>query len=163
MNKLLIVVVFFGALISCKQQDKKVGDDTPHPLAGEWRNVDLTVEYDKKNGQTTRVFAVDENTWEDSLQIRPIRTYFKSDGTFNSEHFDLNDSLILDPSGTWLIENDMITMITTKPFSDTTACEYKINGDVVTFGCWVDWDQDGSKDDWYLGTQKRFAPAKTDN
>lgn len=162
MNKIFLVALSV-VVLACQPQGKKAEENGIHPLIGEWRNVDLSVEMDKKNGEPSRVFKVDENTWEDSLQIRPIRTYFRSDGTFNSEHFNLEDSLVLDPSGTWSTADEMITMITTRPFSDTTACEYQINGDVVTFGCWVDWDQDGDKDDWYLGTQKRFASVKTDN
>jgi len=150
-------------MLSCQTQRKKTVEDMVHPLVGEWRNVDLTVEMDKKNGDVSRIFKVDVSTWEDSLQIRPIRTYFRPNGTFNSEHFNLNDSLVLNPSGTWSTSDNMMTMITTKPFSDTTACEYTIDGEMVTFGCWVDWDQDGNKDDWYLGTQKRFAPVKTGN
>lgn len=157
-----LLAVSMCILLSCQPQNKKAEESTVHPLLGEWRNVDLTVEVDKKDGDPSRIFKVDEHTWEDSLQIRPIRTYFRGDGTFNSEHFNLNDSLILNPSGTWSTTNNIMTMITTNPFSDTTACEYTINGDVVAFGCWVDWDQDGEKDDWYLGTQKRFS-TKTDN
>jgi len=142
-------------LISCsaKQPDqKKLTAD----LAGEWRNVTLRVELDKKQGEPTSVFEVNEETWESTLQIRPIRTYFKPDGKFNSEHFNLTDSLVLNPEGTWSATTDEITMITLKPFNDTTSCTYRIEGNVVTFGCWVDWDEDGEKDDWYLGTQKRF-------
>lgn len=121
--------------------------------------MSLSVALDKKHGESSDIFEVDEINWEEKLKIRPIRTYFRTDGTFNSEHYNLKDSLIMNPSGTWTASDKEIFMITTSPFSDTTSCTYTIKGDVITFGCWVDWDEDGEKDDWYLGTQKKFNIA----
>jgi len=141
--------LFFG----CQTPQKKAEE---HSLIGEWRNLTLQVELNKKNGEPTDTFSVDERTWELTLNIRPIRTYFRSDSTFNSEHFNLNDSLILNPEGIWFTNGDQITMITQQPFNDTTECSYSISSDVATFGCWVDWDEDGDKDDWYVGTQRKF-------
>ncbi|MFZ1805930.1 MAG: hypothetical protein WAU36_01845 [Cyclobacteriaceae bacterium] len=147
-----IIILFMG----CQPPQRKNQSEVVHPLAGEWRNLTLKVEMDKQHGEPTSIFDVNENTWEEQLQIRPIKTYFRNDGTFNSEHFNLQDSLVLNPKGTWTSTDKEITMITTDPFSDTTACSYTIKDNVVTFGCWVDWDEDGEKDDWYLGTQKKY-------
>ncbi len=124
-------------------------------LIGEWRNVSLRIEMDKNHGEPSSIFEVDDTTWEEKLQIRPIQTFFTEDGHFNSEHYNLQDSLILNPEGTWNATDNEITMITTTPFNDTTACSFNIVNDIVTFGCWVDWDEDGEKDDWYEGTQRK--------
>lgn len=150
----LVVMILFGCQVSSKDKT-----NNESPLHGEWRNISLSVELDKKHGEPSEVFKVDEMNWEDKLKIRPIRTYFRSDGTFNSEHYNLNDSLIMNPKGTWTATDKEVIMITTSPFYDTTTCTYAIKDDVVSFGCWVDWDEDGEKDDWYLGTQKKFNEA----
>lgn len=156
MNKYILIILI--AVVSCQntKENSSSQEEQLATLVGEWTNLTLHVEMDKKNGEPSSVFDVNEKTWEEQLQIRPIRTYFRGDGTFNSEHFNLQDSLVLNPSGSWTASEGKITMITTKPFSDTTSCTYTIKGNVVTFGCWVDWDEDGEKDDWYLGTQKRY-------
>jgi hypothetical protein len=150
----LLMTVFWNCQSPKEKQDVKL--DVSNPLLGEWRNLTLRVEIDKKQGDPSSIFEIDESTWESTLKIRPIRTYFKPDGQFNSEHFNLLDSLVLNPEGTWSATKDEITMITIKPFNDTTSCTYTVNDDVVTFGCWVDWDEDGEKDDWYVGTQKKY-------
>ncbi len=129
---------------------------TDNSLYGEWRNLTLKVELDKKHGEPTSIFEVNESTWESELQIRPFQTFFNKDRTFNSAHYNLQDSLVLNPHGTWTATTEKVLMITTAPFSDSTACIYSIKDDIVTFGCWVDWDEDGEKDDWYLGTQKKY-------
>ncbi|MBZ0244532.1 MAG: hypothetical protein K8H85_01165 [Cyclobacteriaceae bacterium] len=154
MKKYLFVFII---LFSCSSKSGENRESYKfESLVGEWRNLALKVELDKKQGRPSSIFEVNENTWEEQLQIRPIRTYFRNDGTFNSEHFNLQDSLVLNPSGSWTATDGEITMMTTQPFSDTTMCTYTIKGNVVTFGCWVDWDEDGEKDDWYLGTQKKY-------
>lgn len=154
MKKYLFVFII---LFSCSSKSGENRESYKfESLVSEWRNLTLKVELDKKQGRPSSIFEVNENTWEEQLQIRPIRTYFRNDGTFNSEHFNLQDSLVLNPSGSWTATDGEITMMTTQPFSDTTTCTYTIKGNVVTFGCWVDWDEDGEKDDWYLGTQQKY-------
>lgn len=154
MKKYLFVFII---LFSCSSKSGENRESYKfESLVGEWRNLTLKVELDKKQGRPSSIFEVNENTWEEQLQIRPIRTYFRNDGTFNSEHFNLQDSLVLNPSGSWTATDGEVTMMTTQPFSDTTTCTYTIKGNVVTFGCWVDWDEDGEKDDWYLGTQQKY-------
>lgn len=150
------VILLMLVLAGCSQATKEKGEVKENPLIGEWRNLTIRVEMDKKQGEPTSVFEANEATWEEKVKIKPIRTYFREDSTFNSEHFNLKDSLVLNPEGTWTATEGEIEMTTLKPFSDTTSCTYSIEGDVITFGCWVDWDEDGEKDDWYVGTQKRY-------
>ncbi|MEQ8423387.1 MAG: hypothetical protein RIA63_01665, partial [Cyclobacteriaceae bacterium] len=110
---LLIVGLF---LVGCQpsKQNNEISEENSteksSPLIGEWRNLTLRVELDKKQGEPSSVFEVDENTWKETLQIHPIRTYFRSDGSFNSEHFNLNDSLVLNPEGTWTATADEIVI-----------------------------------------------------
>lgn len=98
-------------LVSC--QTPKRESIAESPLLGEWRNMSLSVALDKKHGESSDIFEVDEINWEEKLKIRPIRTYFRTDGTFNSEHYNLKDSLIMNPSGTWTASDKEIFMITT--------------------------------------------------
>lgn len=152
------IILSFFCFVSCQPSNSTKGEVAVESssLIGEWRNLTLRVELDKKHGAPTSIFEANEKTWEEKLQIRPIRTYFNEDGSFNSAHYNLSDSLVMNPEGTWAVTGEEITMITTKPFKDTTTCTYSIKDGVVTFGCWVDWDEDGEKDDWYLGTQRKF-------
>lgn len=150
------VILLMLVLAGCTQGTKDKDEVKQNPLIGEWRNLTIRVEMDKKHGEPTSIFEANEATWEEKVRIKPIRTYFREDNTFNSEHFNLKDSLVLNPEGTWTATEGKMEMITLKPFSDTTSCTYSIAGDVITFGCWVDWDEDGKKDDWYVGTQKRY-------
>ncbi len=152
---LLIVAVII--LCQCQPATKSEGSEEDlNALIGEWRNTTLRVELDKKHGEPSDVFEVDEATWEETLKIRPIRTFFNEDGSFNSEHYNLQDSLVLNPEGTWSATEDEIVMITVRPFNDTTSCSYSVVDGIATFGCWVDWDEDGEKDDWYLGAQRKY-------
>lgn len=158
MNRIKYTILMFvmGLTVCCQAPKKDRDSAKDHPLVGEWRNLTLKVEINKKGDEPAGLFEVDESTWEETLKIRPIRTYFRNDSTFNSEHYDLQDSLVLNPEGIWIAADGEVTMTTTKPFSDTTTCTYTIVDGIVTFGCWVDWDEDGEKDDWYLGTQKKY-------
>lgn len=151
-----IVIAWLMICVSSCQTSKSENIADQNSLVGEWRNMSLRVELDKKHGAPSSIFEVNESSWENELQIRPIQTSFNKDGTFNSAHYNLQDSLVLNPEGTWTATAEEVLMITTSPFSDTTSCTYTIKDGVVTFGCWVDWDEDGEKDDWYLGTQKKY-------
>ncbi len=121
-------------------------------LIGEWRNVSLKVDI---HGDSLTVFEANEANWEQNVGIRPIRTFFREDGTYNSAHYTLTDSLFMDVKGTWKVEGDRLLMFQNTPAPDTTICITVINGKLVEFDCTVDWDGDGAKDDRYVGVQRK--------
>lgn len=95
------VILLMLVLAGCTQGTKDKDEVKQNPLIGEWRNLTIRVEMDKKHGEPTSIFEANEATWEEKVRIKPIRTYFREDNTFNSEHFNLKDSLVLNPEGTW--------------------------------------------------------------
>lgn len=156
------IIAITALLPSCKPTPAKEALKAPttlsEALVGQWRNLTIEVEQlTVHDSDSTSLFRVDSSNWEAKLGIRPIRTYFNADGSFRSEHYNLADSLVLNPTGTWkFVNDDLLEMITTAPFQDTTFCRTLLMGDTVRFDCMVDWDQDGQKDDRYIGVQKRF-------
>src|SRR5690349_324459 len=103
--KYLFTVVCF-LMLSCGSHDEK--ESTPHvrpeQLHGQWRNVSMKLEMKTyKNSDSTKTMLVTEETWEKIMGIRPIRTFFWFDGKYNSEHYNLNDSLFYNPAGKWII------------------------------------------------------------
>lgn len=99
------------------------------------------------------MFEVDRPQWEEKLKIKPIRSFFRADSTWNSAHYNLKDSLVYDPSGKWLIAQGKLTMLQLLPSVDTTIYNYNVRSDTATFEALVDWDMDGKKDDKYFGRQ----------
>src|SRR5688572_19611781 len=146
----------FLAFFSCSENSTS---DMPlsQRLVGEWRNVSLRLDMQTyKNTEDSKVFEVSEEEWEAKMRIRPIRTFFRSDGTYNSEHIDLKDSLVYNPAGKWQVVGDTLVMTDTFP---KVGASYKyqlvIKGDLAEFSGVEDSDGDGKADDLYFGTQRR--------
>ncbi len=155
---LLFAMVF---VISCgnDKKDKEPSGEKPslaQQLAGEWNNLYLKVDVNSKNNtDSNEVFEADLPQWEEKLKIKPIRTFFRADSTWNSAHYNLKDSLVYNPSGKWWLEGDRLTMLQQFPSPDTTAYTVTIKSDTATFESILDWDMDGKKDDKYFGRQIR--------
>ncbi len=148
LNPLFLAVLFF---LACNSSTK-TGDSLSGQLIGEWRNVSLKVDI---HGDSLTVFEANEANWEQNVGIRPIRTFFREDGTYNSAHYTLTDSLFMDVKGTWKVEDDRLLMFQNSPAPDTTICKTVIKNNLVEFDCMVDWDGDGSRDDRYFGVQRK--------
>jgi hypothetical protein len=150
-----IIVLF---LLSCSDQEhhKKV---FPEQLTGQWRNVYLRIELNSyKNSDSNHVLEVTEKNWERQMGIRPVRTYYWSDGTYNSEHLNLDDSVFYNPAGHWKLVGDSLYMNDTFPSRDARyAYRVVLNGDIAEFTGMEDCDNDGKKDDLYYGTQRKFT------
>lgn len=156
MNRKVFSLLGILILIACQSKQQNVSDSKAHPLVGKWSNMSIRLEMNRKHGEPTSIYEVDSARWEEELKIRFIETSFNSDETFSSPHFNLRDSLILDQKGNWTADDNEIVMITTTPFADTTACKFVVIEGVAKFECWVDWDQDGEKDDLYKGQQRKL-------
>lgn len=145
-------------LLSCNSStsEKEPGTPAAPSLVGEWNNIYLKVDINSKNNTDSNdVLEVDRSAWEEKLKIKPIRSFFRKDSTWNSAHYNLNDSLVYDPSGKWWTNGDQLTMLRLIPSPDTTIYTYSIKNDTVSFEATLDWDGDGKRDDRYFGRQIR--------
>lgn len=152
---LLIVQLFF----SC--EGKK--NETKDLLTGAWQNTYMKIEMNSyKDKDTLSILEVDESNWEKKMGIKSITTCYKADGTYNSEHRNLQDSIVYNPAGKWEIIGDSLFMRDTFPEAGLNY-KYKLSiskkGDKVTAEFWgiEDFDQDGKKDDVYYGKQKKIS------
>ncbi len=155
---LFIVVCFFMMSCGSDSEKKTVVHVFPEQLHGQWRNVYMKLEMRTyKNTDSTKIMEVTEDSWEKVMGIRPIRTYFWFDGKYNSEHYNLNDSLVYNPAGKWVLKNDSLIMSDTFPKAGLQY-RYKlaINGNMAEFWGMEDLDGDGKADDLYYGTQRKF-------
>jgi hypothetical protein len=157
-KSLLFLSVLFA--VSCNSGDKtkqlnEITTTTTQQLTGEWSNLMLHVEiHSKDNTDSSELLEVDRAHWEEKLKIKPIRTFFRADSTWNSAHYNLQDSIVYNPSGKWWIKNGKELMMAQQfPSADTTRYLVNISGDTASFEATLDWDMDGKRDDRYFGTQ----------
>jgi len=169
--KKFIHILFIGLLIvSCKQtvnNEPPTTDDTkntpqptsnilkPEQFYGEWRNVsmEITTAY---NTSSSKIESYKEENWEKDLKIKPIRTYYKTDGTYLSEYRDLEGVVFSTTSGKWLVKQDSVYLNQIKP--ETRVAAYYVefhDDDTATFTALLDWTSNGKKDDLYIGKQER--------
>lgn len=147
-------------LIACNEtaNTKKETNFSAQQLIGEWNNFSLKVDIlSKDNSDSNEVFEVNRPEWEEKLKIKPIRTFFREDSSWNSAHYNLKDSLVYDPSGKWWIEEDKLVMVQQFPSPDTTIYSLHLRNDTASFEGILDWDMDGKKDDNYSGKQIKIS------
>lgn len=157
MNKNLICLAAIS-ILSCHEPGSKENNSVSQEqrLTGEWNNLSISIEIrTKNNADSNEVFEVNRPQWEERLKIKPIRTFFRADSTWNSAHYNLKDSLVYNPSGKWWVEANKLTMLQILPSPDTTVYTFSIKNDTASFECMLDWDMDGKKDDKYTGMQIR--------
>ena len=147
-KSLCLILTFYLIYLftACNNEEKSA-----ELLTGKWSNLDLKVLINHASSEDSAyTFVVPQGKWEQILNIKPILTEFKSDGTYSSEYRSLQDSLIRETDGTWDMIADTLILI-----EDGTASRYhfKIEGSEVVFKGWLDWDQDGEIDDLYSGRQ----------
>ena len=134
----------------------KTGDNSLNKqLIGEWRNVYVKIIIHNKTKPAATMEA-DSTNWETRLGIKPIRTHFLEDGSYYSEYYNMKDSLVRRPSGTWSIKGDSLTMTQLKPDQSVFKVQLKISNDHATFSGLIDFDGEGTLNDEYLGIQKKF-------
>jgi hypothetical protein len=140
-------------------ENEKVID--PGELIGEWNNLSIRINIQSKNNlDTSEVFEVSRSEWEERLRIKPIRTFFRADSSWNSAHYNLKDSLVYNPSGKWWITENKLVMLQEFPSPDTTRYTMILKKDTVSFESLLDWDMDGKKDDLYFGRQIKVNDSK---
>jgi len=148
-----------GAIISmmiCTAFQGK--SDIAKQLVGEWRNQYVKIGIASHTpGGKPMVMEADTSNWEARIGIKPIRTYFKADGSYYSEYRDLKDSIVRRPAGTWaIIKGDTLVMTQVKPQSSVLKLHISIVKNLATFHGLIDFDGDGKDNDEYYGVQKKF-------
>jgi len=157
------VKIFFSALllsllaIACNTLAPTRNTALEKRLVGPWQSGSLKLTMNTfGNKDTTRVFEVDETTWQAKMGMRPIHTIYFGDGTFISEHRNLKDSVIFSPAGVWNIMGDTLMVKDTFP---EVGLPYKykivINEKIAELTGIEDCDNDGTADDDYYGTIRR--------
>lgn len=169
MKKIIYIFVIGLFVVSCKQtvtnEPTQTNDtNTPKPTSdllkpeqfyGEWRNVsmEITTAY---NTSSSKIESYKEENWERDLKIKPIRTYYKTDGTYMSEYRDLEGVVFSTTSGKWLVKQDSVYLNQTKPETRGAAYHVEFHDDnSATFSAMLDWTSNGKKDDLYIGKQQR--------
>lgn len=155
MNKILIglaAIVFVACQGSGSNKKENVIESKE--LTGEWNNLSIKIDiHSKNNSDSNEVFEVNQPEWGEKLKIKPIRTFFRSDSSWNSAHYNLKDSLVYNPSGKWWLEKDKLVMLQNFPSPDTSTYSLLLQKDTASFETILDWDMDGKKDDKYFGRQ----------
>jgi hypothetical protein len=149
----LICFVFISAFTKNSLQQPGIRQQ----LIGEWRNIALRIKRNIKDQVKPAMVEADSTNWEAKLGIKPIRTHFKTDGSYYSEYFNLKDSLIRRTSGTWIVKNDSLTMTQLVPDKSTTKLHVSIRNNVATFTGIIDFDGNGKLDDDYFGMQRKIS------
>ncbi len=147
-HKNITIFLFIILLGSCHEHSM-----LEYQLPGTWKNRSMNVKIQSANNtKQDNTLDVPDGQWEAIMKIRPIETTYKKDGTFSSVYKNLKDSVINTSSGEWRIVEDQLMLITS---GDSTTYDVKIEDKVATFKATLDWDQDGKKDDVYLGMQEK--------
>jgi hypothetical protein len=153
LKQFLTVVVTFGLIIlyaACQQQNQLT-----EQLIGSWTNVDLKVSLNHhQEGDSAYQFEVPMGQWEAILNIKPILTDFRDDGSYRSEYRTLEDSLIREVEGNWKFDRDSLILIEA---GTATLYHVEVVDSLVIFTGWLDWDQDGEADDLYTGRQHKVV------
>lgn len=169
MKQSLFILLTTLIIVACKQQPAEQPKEKtvevpalqtkstlkPTQFFGEWRNVsmDITTALNTANSEVKKYSEAD---WEEQLKMKPIRTFYKTDGTYYSEYRDLRDKIFSTPSGTWRVVQDSVYLNQLKPDQRTAAYHVTFNEDnTATFKAMLDWTQNGKKDDLYVGVQRR--------
>lgn len=127
-------------------------------MIGEWRSVSIEVRmHSAYNSDSWRVMTADENNWEQMTKIKPVRTFFKADGTYYAEYHNLKDSIVYNPSGEWSVQNDSLIVHQLKPKIATLGYHVTMKDHVGEFRSILDFDGDGKADDEFFGVSRNVT------
>lgn len=156
-----IFVLFISVLLgACSANDlPEVNQELSRKLVGNWSNSVMKLDMKTyKNADSATSFETNSENWEEKMKIRPIVTSFKTDGTYNSLHKNLRDSVIYNPAGKWMIVADSLHMMDTFPAVGPVyryKLKFKANNTIELTGQ-EDCDGDGKADDFYFSRQVRL-------
>jgi hypothetical protein len=153
-NKKLILIAL-SCFIAFAAVSQTIQESLSRQLIGEWRDtyVKIIVHHE---GKAPVTMEADSSNWLARLHIKPIRTYFKGDGSYYSIYLNAKDSVVRKTTGLWSIKSDSITMDQRTPDKSVYRLHVSINKDVASFSGVIDFEGDGKADDEYSGRQGRF-------
>lgn len=159
--KILGIGWFLCVLFACQSNtdptassSKSLATDLKTHLPGAWESVSFKVTIHSANhADSTIVFEVKEENWQQKLGSKPIQTSFYKDNKykrlFRNEGTIANDTL----RGIWNTFGDTLMLI-----EPTTTYQYQVqilpNG-LAEFRTMMDWDGDGLTDDEYIGLERK--------
>ena len=128
-------------------------DELEKSIVGTWTNVSMRVAvHTFNNTDTSFMVDITEDNWNQKMNIQPITTVIKADGTYHTQYRNSFDSLIFNPTGQWFIDGDTLVM---KDRGTTYKYQVFVDGNRAEFRNMIDWDYDGKKDDFYYGVQRK--------
>jgi hypothetical protein len=149
---LRIILVLGIAMIGCAPKDSKTLQSM---IPGEWRNVYIKVILNNGGPDEKQLVESDSAHWEERVHIKPIRTFFASNGTYRSDYYTIRDSLFRTVTGKWRFSNDTLLMDQLTPAMSSYKLKANLTDGLGVFEGMLDFDQDGNKDDYYLGKQRK--------
>lgn len=153
--KLVLGLLIF--VISCKLEDQTVKNSASpvqeSNLQGIWENVEIKVEV---KDDSSYLFVVEEDDWQNILQIRPTQSYFYPDQTFRQVFIGLDNSILDSKKGTWGLNEDILTIALPE---DTVQYSIRLQKGMLLLRGQVDWNSDGQKNDIYFGKQRQVSKS----
>lgn len=158
MIRTISILFFIAIFTACSVKTEISTVNLADQLTGEWRNTYLKVTMNSPGGvaDSVKVLEVDSTNWNEKLRIKPIRTFFEKDGTYRSDHYNLQDSLLFSATGRWSVSGDTLIMDQSSPNEAIYRLQTTIDKGVAHFHGLLDFDEDGDEDDEYLGWQRKF-------
>ncbi len=156
-----ILTCSLSILLSCQNdQDSNPSENSTTALAkedlvGTWETKYFKVMVITADGaDSTYIFEVSEEYWEDRFQVKPVRTYFEPDNTYRTEYRGLNDSLVSVTRGMYNVFGDTLMLI-----EPEATYQYRVllKEGQAHWRATIDWDGDGVEDDEYYSIQRRVA------
>jgi hypothetical protein len=136
------------------EEEYEFMDQLEQQIVGEWENTAMRVKvWSYQNSDTSFIVDINEDTWDQKMNIKPIKTKIFSNGTYISEFRNSFDSLMYRPVGEWYMDGDSLIMTDRR---GTYQYKVFVDGATAEFRSMVDWDGDGKSDDEYFGTQRKI-------
>ena len=157
--RIFTLLLFLCSLfVACNNEPAQSAESVAQPdlkkaLPGIWESVSIRVKVNTaENLDTSYIFEVPEQNWEQMLGIKPIRTYYELDNKYRTEYISRNDSITNVKRGIWNTFGDTLMLI-----EPDVSYQYSVrilsNG-LAEFNSLLDWDGDGQEDDEYTGIQR---------
>jgi len=147
----LLLFIFFACQDDTPQQTR---DELPleEALIGVWEAVSFEVLVNSvQNSDSSYVFEITEQDWQNRLKVLPVQRYFYKDKKF-IEQFRGLDGVPYDTlRGMWNTFGDTLMMV--EP-NATYNYEVDIEKGMSTYYGLLDWDGDGNADDEYTGVYR---------
>lgn len=167
----LLIVVGLVFVVSCSsgqgsKDDKKAvrkdeeefnyGDALEEAVVGSWKNNTIDVDMHTYNNMDTSFhIAVNESSWKIMMDMNPIYTTIKEDGTFFTEYRDTLNNVFHTNKGIWYIDGDSLFLEDENGYKFPYKIFVKDND--MEMETYVDYDGDGEKDDYYKGKYSRVV------